>query len=183
MKFLELVKRRRSIRRFKKKEISAEHEAYILECARFAPSGNNTQPWRFVVVRDEAVRKRLFEASGRQKFMLEAPLVIALLADITCRVTSPASVEDKENADNLRKIIRDAAIAGEHMVLAATDLSLGCCWNALFVQAEIKPVLNVPDDHYVVALLAIGHPDENPSPRERHPMEKLAYKERFGEKR
>lgn len=180
MSFLELVKKRKSVRKYKPDPVSDEMLNTILEAARLAPSGNNSQPWRFIVVKDEKIRRELYEASGKQNFMLQVPVVIALLADITCRSQAPTSVDHPENADNLRKIIRDASIAGAHIALAATDLGLGTCWNALFAQNDIKPVLGIPDDHYVVALFAIGHPDDKPTPRVRKPLEELVYTDKFG---
>ncbi|PIR17999.1 MAG: nitroreductase [Deltaproteobacteria bacterium CG11_big_fil_rev_8_21_14_0_20_49_13] len=182
MSFIELVKKRRSIRKFKPDPVSNEQVMQVLETARLAPSGNNSQPWRFVIVRDEKIRRALYETSGQQRFMLEAPMVIALLADITCRVPSPASVNHPENADNLRKIIRDTSIGGEHVALAATDLGLATCWNAMFAQGDVKPVLKVPDDHYVVAIFALGYANEAPPMRPRRPLKELIYNEEFGKR-
>ncbi|MBI2975267.1 MAG: nitroreductase family protein [Deltaproteobacteria bacterium] len=179
MSFLELAKKRRSIRRYKPDSVPDEIINEILESARLAPSGNNTQPWRFIIVKDAAIKYKLYESSKRQKFMLEAPIIIALLADITCRVKQVNSVDIPENIVVLRKVIRDTAIAGEHIALAATDLGLGSCWNADFEQEDIKPILNVPEFCFVVALFAIGYPAEDPKPRRRKPLKEIIYYNKF----
>jgi nitroreductase len=62
------------------------------------------------------------------------------------------------------------AIAVEHLVLEATSLGLGTCWVAWFTQQEIRPVLGVPEDKYVVAVVTVGHPAESPAPRARRPL-------------
>lgn len=75
MDFQSVLEKRHSIRKFDTRPIPKEIVEAILEAGRRAPSGSNIQPWRFVVVEDEAVRKRLKEASPLS-FFAEAPLLI-----------------------------------------------------------------------------------------------------------
>lgn len=184
--FLELARSRRSVRKYKPDEIDPKALERILEAGRLAPSGNNSQPWRFIVVRDEKIKKQLFEAAGKQKWILEAPVTIAVIGDITAKmkrtsfVSDEVSIKDAGRGEVLVKTVRDAAIAAEHIVMAATDEGLGTCWIALFEQDDIRPVLKVPENCYVLAIITLGHADESPKARPRHALNDIVFEDQFG---
>lgn len=184
--FLKLAGRRRSVRKYLADEVSDEVLGRILEAARIAPSGNNSQPWRFIVVRDKEIKKRLYKVAGEQQWILDAPVIIAIVADIQAKmkklsfIDSPPSVDDPKNHKVLVKTVRDAAIAAEHLVMAATDEGLGTCWVAMFEQEDIKPVLKVPANGFVVAIITVGRPAETPNARPRHNIWEIAFKDQFG---
>lgn len=185
MSFLDLARRRRSIRKYRPDPVSDEVLSRILEAGRNAPSGNNSQPWRFIVVRDARMKQRLFEVAGRQRWILEAPVTVAIVGDITAKMKTPPvgelpSVEDARHHSVLIKTVRDATIAADHIVLAATDEGLGSCWIALFEQEEIRPVLSVPESCHVVAIVTLGWPAETPKARPRIALREIVFNDTYG---
>ncbi len=165
MNFEDVVKKRRSIRRYKDTSVPKESIQKVLEAARIAPSAGHRQPWHFVVVRDKGTREKL---AGRSKWAAEAPVMIVGLADTEA---SPSWCDN------------DVGIAFEHIVLAATDLGLGTCWMGQTRRdAEVKALLGIPDRFKVIALTPLGEPDEVPGPKERKSIEEIVSWERFGEK-
>ncbi len=182
--FLNLVRSRRSIRRYSAAAVSDEQMAAILEAGRLAPSGNNAQPWRFIVVRDEGVKRRLYEAAGRQSFILEAPVVIAAVADPKAKIKragggSPSSEEQIPTLAVI-KAVRDTAIAADHMVLQACDMGLGSCWVAKYEQEDIRPVLGVPEDCFVVTLITLGEAAHTPKESARYPIHEITFDDQYG---
>ncbi len=165
MNFEEVIKRRRSIRKYKGTPVPRESILKVLEAARIAPSAGHRQPWHFIVVQDEGTREKL---AGRSKWAAEAPAMIVGLADTEA---SPSWCDN------------DVGIAFEHVVLAATDLGLGTCWMGQTRRdAEVKALLGIPNRFKVIALTPIGVPDQVPGPKERKSLEEIVSWERFGEK-
>jgi nitroreductase len=173
------IRTRRSIRKYTDQLISDESIAQLIESARLAPSGSNTQPWHFVVIRSEETRKKIAEVSHGQSWMTMAPVHIACVADIRSRVDGIEQIELSENSPQheLKQIIRDTSIAVEHIVLEAENLGLGACWIAWFTQKDVRSVLNIPSDKYIVCILTIGYPDEKPSTRPRKKLEDITHYE------
>lgn len=168
---------RRSIRKYIDKPVEDEKINEILESARLAPSGNNTQPWHYIVVRSEEMRQRIMEASHNQKWMMTAPVFIVSVADVRCRIKEDITIDDDSSQDEVKRIIRDTAISTGYMLLQANNLGLGVCWVAEFTQEEIRPVLNIPFDKYVIGVLTVGYPDEDPKPRPRKNIEDIVHYE------
>lgn len=166
---------RRSIRNFKEKEVETGLVEKLLESARLAPSGSNTQPWNFIVVRKRETIERLAEVTHKQKWLSRVPLLLVCVADSKRRFQDDVfrPVDDYSALPELKMMIRDSAIAMEHISLEAVHLGLGTCWACWFEQKDIRPVLGVPEDHYVVGLIAVGYPDEAPEPRPRKTMEEM----------
>lgn len=171
---------RRSIRRYTDEPVSDAEIGQILEAARLAPSGSNTQPWRFTVVRDAKARAAIAEVSHRQKWMNTAPVHVVCVADIRCRIPGydGPPLDDDSPLEELKKAIRDTSIAIEHLVLEATEMGLGTCWVAWFTQPEIRAALDVPAYEYVVAVVTVGHPAEHPAARQRLALEQIVRPER-----
>ena len=165
MNVFEAISARRSVRRYVRgARIPEEHLRRIMEAARLAPSAKNSQPWRFVVVKDEQVKRRLVKACRGQRFLEDASVVIAALG-----VPSES-----------RWYMQDPMIAVEHMVLEATELGYGTCWIGAFEEDEVKEVLSVPEEVRVVCLLALGVPAESPPPRPRKSLGEIFYLDRYG---
>jgi len=194
----EAIEQRRSIRKFKADPVPDEHIYALLDSARLAPSGCNAQPWRFRIVKDRETRTKLAEAAYGQSFVADAPVVMVCAADITGYLDGTVSgtqdlgnigaIEDRiveiilRRTDQLRTmtitelgptLALNVAIAIEHMVLRAPDFGLGTCWVRLIDQQKIKAIFGWDDMIYVVALLAVGYPDEFPSPRKRLGIEDI----------
>lgn len=193
MNVLEAIQKRRSIRKFKTTPLTTEQINYLLEAARLAPSGCNIQPWRFIIAHNTQLKTKLYEASFDQKFIKDAPIVIICCGDLhswkeskektqellkredirLSKTCEKALIErvDKATADTTQQRIPSAllnvTIAIEHIVLTAVELGLGSCWVRLFDEKKIKQILDLPENIYVVALLPIGIPDEDPPSRPR----------------
>lgn len=175
------IEMRRSIRKYSDKPVDDEKIIQLIESARLAPSGSNTQPWHFIIVKSELKRKELAKASHDQEWMLLAPVFIVCVADIRSRIEKDMEISLDENSpqEELKQIIRDTSIAIEHIVLEANNLGLGVCWVAWFTQEEIRPILNIPNDKYVVSILTIGYTKEIPKARPRKKLEQIIHYENW----
>jgi nitroreductase len=181
--FRDLAASRTSTRRYDPaRAVSDAHLAAILEAARLAPSAENTQPWRFVVVRDPALRTRLVEEafSGiyRHSRRIAAPVYLALCGvrgavDIGGRVLGQSSYT-----------LTECGIAGEHAVLAAEELGLGTCWIGWFDRRRARRLLGVPAGVDLVALIAVGWPagprDAARPEKRRKPLAAIAWLDGWG---
>ena len=190
MEFTEVVRIRRSIRKYKEREVPQVYIEKILEAARLAPSGTNRQPWRFKVVTGED-RKKLVPACP-QSFITKAPVIIVCCLDLrsylkktivsrldelvergVIRKEEVGALYRRPAPESLEKVelnptaYVDLGIAVEHMVLAATDLGLGSCWIRFMDPDKVHQVLQLPDNIVVAALLPLGFPAEDPTPRPR----------------
>jgi len=174
------IETRRSIRKYSDKPVGEEIVLQVLESARLAPSCSNTQPWHFIVVKSESGRLKLSEVSNNQQWMLSAPVFIVCVAD-SSRIKDNAEIflDEKSPQQELKQIIRDTSIAIEHIVLEANNLGLGSCWVAWFVQEEIRPVLNIPADKYVVAIITLGYTHETLKARPRKKLEEIVHYENW----
>jgi nitroreductase len=179
---LEEIVSRRSIRKYiDNKPVEEEKITELIESARLAPSGSNTQPWHFIVVKSDSMRQKVSEVSHNQKWMMSAPVFIVCVADVRFRIKEDVDLIIDENSPDpeVKQIIRDTSIAIEHVVLSAENLGLGTCWVAWFTQDEIRPVLNIPSDKYVVAVITLGYPDESPKARPRKNLEDIIHYENW----
>jgi len=176
---IEQIKMRRSIRNYIDEPVEDDKIIQLLESAMLAPSGSNTQPWHFIVVKSKLTRQKLSEAAHNQKWMLSAPVFIVCVADIRSRIIDNIEISLNENSpqQELKQIIRDTSIAIEHIVLEAENLGLGTCWVAWFTQDEIRPILNVPSDKYVVSIITLGYVNETPKARPRKKLEEIIHNE------
>jgi len=173
MKFIELAKQRVSIRSYTSEPVSDESLNEVLEAGRLAPTACNLQPFQFVVVREKENLAAL--ASGYPgDWFKEAPVVIAV-----CTLPSKAW---KRKQDGRQLVDVDAAIAIDHMTLAAADLGLGTCWVGAFDPKIIRKVLGVPRAVEPLILLTLGHPNEKGRPKVRQPLKKLVRYETWKDK-
>lgn len=169
----DVFQKRRSIRQFKPEIIRKEDLKIILEAARLAPSANNRQPWRFIIVRDKLRKERLAKAAYDQGFIADADVIVVTLGD--------PQVSPKTKFKNRRiPHLQDPMIAVEHMVLAATALGYGTCWIGAFKEKEVKRILKVPRRFHVISLLPIGPPAQFPPPRPRKEIQEIAFNEVYG---
>ena len=122
MEVHEAIAYRRSIRNYLDKPVEEEKIERVLEAGRLAPSAANKQEWHFVIVRDKELREKLMKAAGDQKFVAEAPVVIA-----ACALDSSHVMKCGQPSYSI-----DVAIALSFMNLPATELGWGCCWIGHF---------------------------------------------------
>jgi nitroreductase len=140
---------RRSIRKYKKEEISEELITKILESARWAPSGLNNQPWRFVIVRDK--KRELARLTKYSYIITGAAACIAVFFD-------------QESGYDRTKDLLALGAAIQNMLLQAHALGLGSCWlgEILNRKEEVAKLLQVEGQHELVGVVALGYPDEKP---------------------
>jgi nitroreductase len=169
MDVMEAIRRRRSIRSYAGREVEDEKLNAVLEAGRLAPSANNRQEWKFVVVKDKALRGKLSEAAKGQRFVAEAPVVIAACAVETEKVMS---------CGQLAYPI-DLAIAVDHMTLKAVEEGLGTCWIGAFYEDKVKSALGIPENVKIVALLPLGYPASVSSNYMRKPLDEIVCYERW----
>jgi len=146
MEFEDIIKARRSVRKYQDKPVEEEKIVKCLEASRLAPSWKNGQCWRFVVVKDKGIIDKL--ATGINTWAKAAPVMIVACGD-------PRLSGDSNG--QLYYLV-DVAIAMEHLVLEATNLGLGTCWLGIFDEAEVKGLLKIPEEIRVVALTPLGYP-------------------------
>ncbi|MDZ7374446.1 MAG: nitroreductase family protein [candidate division KSB1 bacterium] len=161
---LAVIRSRRSCRSFLPDPIEKEAILEILDAARHAPSGNNVQPWEFVVVTEAQTRQRIAELADYGKFISQAPVCIAVI----CRDT--------------KYYLEDGSAATQNILLAATALGLGSCWVAGDKKpyaAEVLKLLGVPQGYRLVSLVAIGKAAKDAPKRERRPLEEIVHWERY----
>lgn len=168
MEFFELMKARRSTRKFDPtRPVTDDQVDKILEAAIWAPSSGNTQCGRYFVVRDPKVKEDLALRAGHQTFIAEAPLVIVVCADLEAVGRSYGKKGRELFA------IQDTAAAIENMLLAAVDLGLSSCWIGAFEQDKAAKFLGLKDDLLPVAMLPVGYSDAKPKPPPRKTFDEL----------
>lgn len=164
--YLEFLKSRRSIRRFKQTKPPMELIMRAIDTARYAPSARNSQPWRFVIIEDEVVKDRLSSIHPAATPLRGAPIGIVVVCHIDESPTSYAL---------------DCANATLYLLLALHALGLGAVWiQALRNIDEIKQILYIPDNAIPVAIIAVGYPEESPQPRPRKPVDEIVYLNKYG---
>ncbi len=171
MNIYEAIEKRRSVRSFRDEDISEKKLKRVLEAGILAPSAHNSQEYKFVVVKDAEKRKALGEAASGQRFVGEAPIVIAAVS------LNPGNLMSSE----VPAYALDLAIALDYMTLAAVEEELGTCWVGAFSQEKVKKVLNVPAPYKVAALLPLGIPDDRSAPKSRKKLDELVCSEEFFE--
>lgn len=203
MKILEIIKSRRSVREYLPRQVSNKVLFRILEAARWAPSAHNAQPWRFVTIRDAALKRKLAEAMAnrwdkdmrkdnvppeeREKLVktsierfTRAPIVI-----VAC-----LTMEDMDKYPDKRRqkieyvmAVQSFAAAIENMLLAAHAEGLSSCWFCapLFCPDTVRKILNISNHVDPQALITIGYPIEKPNPPPRKPLEKIVHQEYWRE--
>lgn len=181
MDILSAIQQRRSIRAYTKDDVPEQILREILEAARLAPSWANTQVARWIVVKDDTVKKGLFDAlppgnPGRQA-LIDAPYVICLAA---LKGVS-GFYKDQAATDKGDWFMYDAGVAMEHLVLAATSFGLGTVHIGLFDAKKAEEVLRIPEGFAVVALTPLGYFNELPPPRPRKPLKDIVSFNNFGE--
>lgn len=178
---IESIRHRRSIRKFQEKPIEAEKLDEVLEAARLSFSGNNRQPWSFIVIQDEQLKREVANETNHQAWIATAPVVIVAVADMLARSEDYAGmvVDEETGSFDLKRIIRDTAIAVTHILLEVDNQGLGACWCGAFRQEGIRPLLDIPPDKFVLAVIPIGYAAEHPEPRGRKAITDIIRYERW----
>ncbi len=160
---LDVMKKRRSIRAYTDREVTDEQVRYILEAAMAAPSGNNRQPWEFVVIRERGLKKDLARTHSWSYMAEDASVVFAVCG----------------NEGASRHWIEDTSAATQNMLLTVTALGLGAVWVGVYPDSAretyVRQVLGIPDHLRVLCLVPVGYPAESKPPRTQYDERKIHY--------
>ena len=160
---LDMIKKRRSIRKYTDEAVTEEQIRQLLEAAMAAPSASNVQSWEFVVVRDPDLKKQLAQTHTWSHMAADAAAVFVICGN--------------ERAS--RHWIADASAATQNLLLAVTALGLGAVWVGIYPGADTEPfvrqVLAIPDEIRVLCLVPVGHPAESKPLRTQYEESKVHY--------
>ena len=163
MEFLDLIKKRYSVRAYKSDPVEEYKLQQILEAACLAPTACNLQPFKFIVIftkgREEEL-KRIY----RQDWFVQAPIIVC-----ACAIREQAWVR----RDHISYAYVDVAIAMDHLILAATNVGLGTCWIAAFNPVAAREVLELKPSLEPVAFTPIGYALEEPGLKSRKPLNEI----------
>ena len=171
MEYLELIRKRYSVRAYKSDPVSDELLAQVLEAGRLAPTAANKQPFRIIVIHTKRREAELGRIYHRDWF-IQAPLILCVCT-VRAEAWKRAMYDGKSHADV------DATIVMDHMVLAAADLGLGTCWIAAFDPAAAREVLGLPPEVEPVLFAPLGYSADQAKPKERRPLAELVRYERW----
>jgi nitroreductase len=153
---LKIIKERRSIRSFEKKDISEKVIEKLIDALIWAPSAGNLQARKFYFVKDDKIKKNLAVASLNQNFIAEAPLVVVGCTD--------RRIENRYGDRGVHLYsIQDVACSIMNMMLAAWENGLGSVWVGAFKESDVFEVLDIPHNLRVVAIVPVGYPSRIPS--------------------
>jgi nitroreductase len=174
--FQKLVSARRSIRRYLPAPVERDKIGACLEAARLAPSAENAQTWRFVVIDDPDLKAR-FSAEAfsgiyaMTKFAAQAPVLVLVLAKLDILANRLG-----KQIQGVPFFMIDIGIAGEHFVLQAEELGIGTCWIGWFSVRKARKFFKIPRRYKVVSLIAAGYYDKKPSREQvRKPLDEIAW--------
>ncbi|MFW5713254.1 MAG: nitroreductase family protein [Brevefilum sp.] len=156
------IQKRRSIRNFTGEPIPVEDLEKIVDAGRLAPSGNNKQPWHFIVVTNKAIIKKLSVAA---EWSANASAMIVVVMNTASKYWA-----------------EDGSVAVENMLLAATTLGYGTCWlegNALPHEDSFKELLNIPEYLKLLTLIPVGIPVEWPEEKPKKTLDAVLHWETF----
>lgn len=196
--FAELARSRRTIRRFKRDPIPDEYVQKILEAARWAPSGANSQPWEFMVIKDQEVKQKIedlynrmdntrdhiWETTRREDLkhwasipvenkLSDAPVVIVPMGDIRTVWASAVPIHFMYPGRNLENMTTVTVM----IHLAATALGLGARWVSIEepTMPLLKSLLGIPEIFYIYSIIPIGYPAYKPVPAYRRDMSEILH--------
>ena len=174
-----LIESRRSIRKYLPQSVEREKIEACLEAARLAPSAENAQSWRFVVIDEPGLKARFAEKAfsgiyAPTRFAAEAPVLILVLAKIEFLPRAGQRVQ------GIPFYALDIGIAGEHLVLQAEELGLATCWIGWFDVRKARRFFKIPRRYKIVSLISMGYAARRPpNERVRKPLESIAWWNRF----
>jgi FMN reductase (NADPH) len=196
---LSIIQRRRSVRVYKRGKVSDQQLARILEAARWAPSGANTQPWEFVITRDRKKMKRvreIYDNEWKQR-KREDPvnykgLKKDYVGDVSVLVlicgdgrTKQVYLTTRQPADREKLFQASIANAVEHMMLVAASMNLGTVWVSVReeVEPELRKLFGVPPELRLLWVVPIGHAQSWPKAKPRRNISAFVHTEVYDVKK
>ncbi|MCK5059060.1 MAG: nitroreductase family protein [Candidatus Aminicenantes bacterium] len=174
MKFIDLVKKRKSTRSYSSRPVSRELIDQCLAVARLAPSACNSQPWSFIVVDDEQTKNRIVKEalSGIYRsnhFVKEAPVIIVVLTENSTYIARMGGM-----LRGVQYNLIDIGIACDHFTLQAEELGLGTCWLGWFNEDAVKKTLGLSKKTRIDVMISLGYPGaETGKTKIRKPLNKV----------
>jgi nitroreductase len=170
MDVYDAIRTRKSVRAWSDRPVEEDRLERVLSAARLAPSASNRQEWRFVVVSDPDLRRRVGIEAAAQEFVAAAPIVLACCAETDGRVMRCGQAAYPI----------DVAIAMDHLTLAAAAEGLGTCWVGSFDEGKVREILGIPPAVRVVQLMPLGYPrDPSPVAKQRLALSAIVHRERW----
>jgi nitroreductase len=173
MDCLKFIYERRSIRSFKDIPVDGEKIGKILDAGRLAPSAGNLQEWKFILVKDSDMIKKIASACFEQFWISSAPFLIVVCSEPSRPVSHYGEKGEMYSYHN-------AAAAVENMIIAADMLGLSSCWVGAFENELMKRNLNIPDEVIVHAVLPFGYAAEKPPAPPKLTLEDVVFVENYG---
>jgi len=171
MSFIELAEKRCSIRSYKPDPVPQDLLQVVLQAGNLAPTAKNLQPFHFIVVQSAGQLDKL-GAAYPAPFLREAPVVI-----VVCVEPAKGWTRDRHDGKNYCEV--DAAIAADHMTLAAVDAGLGTCWIAAFDPDAVRQAMELPDGIDPLILLPIGFPNASGREKSRKDLKEIVRYEKW----
>jgi nitroreductase len=169
MEFSEVVKKRYSVRSYKRRPVGKKKLQKVLEAMRLAPTATNNQAFQFLII-DTRGREEELQRIYKRDWFTNAPLVV-------CACGIPAENWVRKDGKNYNDV--DVAIAMDHLILAATSEGLGTCWIGAFSAQAAKEVLGLPEGVEPIAFTPLGYPADEPRPKKRKALSELVRHERW----
>ncbi|MEF8847903.1 MAG: nitroreductase family protein [Candidatus Thermoplasmatota archaeon] len=167
-----VIRKRQSVRSFTNDDVDDKLIKKLLSFANLAPSAGNLQAREFIVIKNEKVKKILYNATFAQNAILSAPVDIVVCSNLK-RIASYG-----KRGEDLY-CIQDAAAAIENLLLSVVNEGLSACWIGAFKEDKVKKILNIPSHVRPVAIIPIGFPDEKNKKTSRIDIEKITHIERW----
>ncbi|MCX6161105.1 MAG: nitroreductase family protein [Ignavibacteriae bacterium] len=171
MNIKEIIEKRQSNREYKPDTVEKEKIMQCIEAAHLAPSACNAQAWKFVVVDEPALIKKMAEAAnsmGMNKFVAQAPVIIAVVLESANVASAIGSRIKRKDYTQI-----DLGIAVENICLQATDLGLGSCIVGWFNEREIRKILQIPSVKRVPLLVTLGYTENEQRVKSRKKIESI----------
>jgi nitroreductase len=154
---LEVILKRRSIRKFLEKDVEEEKLREILKAAMYSPSAMHLRPWEFIVVKNKEIKEKISEATPYCSFAKNAPVILIIGAKVN---------------NFVKHWIEDCSIVAENIYLEATNQGLGTCFCQIFghkilgedSEEYIRKLINAPKNFRILCIMPIGYPAEEKEP-------------------
>jgi len=156
----EVIKTRRSVRKFESKPVPEDVVRDILDCARLAPTANNIQPWIFGAVLDGDLKKEISELTDHGKFIKGCPVCFAVFADSTTKY-----------------FLEDGSAATENILLGCTAHGIVAGHKKAYAES-VRKLLNVPEPYKLISLVAAGYSRQKPSPKKKS-LQEITFFDRY----
>src|SRR5574344_119855 len=177
MELIDAINKRQSNRKYKSTPVEIEKIMQCIDAARLAPSANNAQEWKFVVVQKPELLKEVQNAAafmGMNGFAKGVPAFVAVVTEKTKAINNVDIVLHKKDYKQM-----DIGLAIENVCLMAADLGLGTCIMGWFNEGKIKKLLQVPSSRKIWLMLAVGYPDDVQRVKSRKSLQEISSVDKY----